>query len=239
MAYVNPKYVPEDKTTEKEKQQQAFQSQLLSIKKGPVEKNSYRRRAGQIAQTGEQATAYEIARRTRREQAAMEAARKKMLDETYRAINTSVGQGRGPSLKPQVTGGGGYVPTGNTSFDKFMQAISGQESGGSYSARNKDSGAMGKYQIMPGNISGKGRGWDWEALGRDVSAQEFMSNPQIQEAIAAHKMKQYYDKWGPRGAAIAWYAGPGAVNRTNLDAPQGNYPSINQYVQSILRRLGL
>lgn len=234
MAYISEKFQPVDKTTDKEKMQQAFRAQLLNIRQPEMDKSSYRRRADTIQQGGEQATAYEMAKRTKREQAYLEAARRRMLESTATNVDTSVGQGGGPQLP-----GGGYKPTGNTSFDKFMAAISGQESGGSYGARNKDSGAMGKYQIMPGNLNGSGRGWDFEALGHDVSSQQFMSSPQLQEQIAAYKMKQYYDKWGPRGAAIAWYAGPGAVNNKNLNASQGNYPSISQYVQSILRRLGL
>lgn len=236
MAYINQRFSPVDKTTDKEKSQSAFQAQLLGIKQGPTDKSSYRRRADSLTNTGEAATAYETLRRNKREAAAQEAARKRMQELTMRQINTSIGQGVGPDLTPN---GGGYRPTGNTSFDKFMASISAQESGGSYGARNRDSGAMGKYQIMPGNLNGSGRGWDFEALGRDVSSSQFMSSPQIQEQIAAYKMRQYYNKYGPRGAAIAWYAGPGAVNNTNLNAPQGSYPSISSYVQSVLRRLGL
>jgi hypothetical protein len=239
MAYLSQRFQPVDKTTEMEKAQTAFQAQLLGIKSGPTDKSSYRRKADNLASAGESATAYETLRRNKREAAAQEAARKKLQEETMRRINTSIGQGVGPSLTPNGTSGGGYKPTGNASFDKFMASISKQESGGSYSARNKDSGAMGKYQIMPGNLNGSGKGWDYEALGHDVSSQQFMNSPQIQEQIAAYKMQQYYNKYGPRGAAIAWYAGPGAVNNTNLNAPQGSYPSISSYVQSVLRRLGL
>ena len=36
-------------------------------------------------------------------------------------------------------------------LDSFMRALAGQESGGSYEAVNRDSGAYGKYQIMPAN----------------------------------------------------------------------------------------
>jgi hypothetical protein len=68
-----------------------------------------------------------------------------------------------------------------------------------------------------------------------------MSNPQLQEAIAKYKLQQYYNKYGPRGAAIAWYAGPGAVNYSSgaLNRGQGKYSSINQYANGILRQLGL
>lgn len=123
----------------------------------------------------------------------------------------------------------------------FMSAISGQESG-NYSARNKDSGAMGKYQIMPGNLGGTHSGWDWEAMHKDVTVNEFMHSPQIQEQIAQYKLKGYYNKYGPAGAAVAWYAGPGMVSsylRGGGGGGQGGYPTINAYVNSILRRMGL
>lgn len=150
-----------------------------------------------------------------------------------------------------VDGGNITVPVGgdsNTggkkgSFESFMNAIQGQESGGSYSARNRDSGAMGKYQIMPGNIAGSG-GWDKEALGRNVSVSQFMGSPQIQDAVARYKLKQYYDQYGAAGAAVAWYAGPGnakkyvAANGKGFSRAQGKYPSISRYANDILRRMG-
>lgn len=135
----------------------------------------------------------------------------------------------------------GYAPQSSGSFGKFLSSISGQESGGNYGAVNRSSGAMGKYQIMPANIKGSGRGWDYEALGRDVSTQQFMASPQIQEAIAQYKLKSYYDRWGAAGAAVAWYAGPGAVsgylkNPGRYTNPQGAYPSIAAYANSVLGR---
>lgn len=124
------------------------------------------------------------------------------------------------------------------SLQSFMNAIGGQESGSNYGARNKDSGAMGKYQVMPGNIIGKGMGWDKEALGYDISTSQFMASPQIQEQIAQFKMKQYYNRYGPAGGAVAWYAGPGMVGKYG-GRSQGQYPTINAYSNSILRKMGL
>lgn len=128
------------------------------------------------------------------------------------------------------------LKTGNVKLDAFIRAISGQESGGNYGARNSSSGAMGKYQIMPGNIAGPG-GWDKEVLGKNISTQQFMSSPKLQEAIAKGKLTQYYKKYGAAGAASAWYSG--SPNKWNSRTPQGSYPSIHNYVLSILRRAGL
>lgn len=137
-------------------------------------------------------------------------------------------------------GGGGYSgPMPGGSVGAFINAIAGQESGGSYGARNPSSGAMGKYQIMPANIRGTGRGWDYEALGRDISEGQFMSNPNLQEQIAQYMLKKYYSQYGPQGAAAAWYGGPGvAQNWSRYTNPEGQYPSIANYVASIMRRMG-
>ena len=94
---------------------------------------------------------------------------------------------------------------------------------------------------MPANIRGNRRGWDYEALGRDVSEGEFMKNPQLQDQIARFKLQQYYNKYGAANAATAWYGGPGAIKRSSAaktKKQKGGYPSINSYAASILKRMG-
>ena len=133
---------------------------------------------------------------------------------------------------PQVT----PMPNVPKGYNAFEHAIQMKESGGNYGVVNHDSGALGKYQIMPGNIAGPG-GWDMEALGRNITPQAFLSHPKLQEAIAQFKLRQYYNKYGPAGAASAWYSGnPNAWK--NSYAAQGAYPSIHAYVQSILNAMG-
>ena len=91
--------------------------------------------------------------------------------------------------------GNGHA-TGAGDFESFVSAISGQESGGNYDAVNGRTGASGKYQIMPGNWPN----WSAEAgLPSDAPM-----TPENQEKVARFKLKQYYDKYGARGAAIAW-----------------------------------
>lgn len=128
-------------------------------------------------------------------------------------------------------------------FGRFLNAIQSKESGGSYSARNRSTGAMGKYQIMPGNIQGSG-GWDKEALGHNVSVSQFMNSPEIQDAIARYKLKNYFNQYGAAGAAVAWYAGPGNAKKyvasggRGFNRKQGAYPSVSSYARDILRRMG-
>lgn len=129
--------------------------------------------------------------------------------------------------------GNGHA-TGAGDFESFVSAISGQESGGNYDAVNGRTGASGKYQIMPGNWPN----WSAEAgLPSDAPM-----TPENQEKVARFKLKQYYDKYGARGAAIAWYAGEGGLSYSEaaLNRKQGNgdEPSINEYADSILGRMG-
>lgn len=137
--------------------------------------------------------------------------------------------------------GGGKVkinPTGNKKLDAFLKAIADQESGGNYSAvgvRTKYGTAQGKYQILDSNINGPG-GWDKEVLGKNISVKQFLNNPNLQEKIARGKLTSYYKKYGARGAAKAWYAGPGNAN-TNSNRSQYGGPSINDYAASVLRRM--
>lgn len=119
--------------------------------------------------------------------------------------------------------------------EAFINAIAGQESGGNYNAENGDTGAYGKYQIVPSNWPS----WAEEAgIGADAPR-----TPENQEIVARFKLGQYYDKYGARGAAIAWYGGEGALNYSEeaLNRKQGDngeYPSINEYADEVLGRMG-
>lgn len=151
-----------------------------------------------------------------------------------------MGSMAGPSVGPmgirdsgpsRGRGGGKIKAPGNKKLAALMHAIGQQESGGRYHITNPI-GYKGKYQIAPGNIEGKG-GWDVEALGRNVTYQQYARSPRIQERIARHKMKQYIRQYGLRGAAQAWYGGPGAVGNNNISGGSG-YPSTGGYADSIM-----
>ena len=128
---------------------------------------------------------------------------------------------------------GAYEPP-QSDFDSWFEGMAKQESGGDYNAVNGDTGASGRYQIMPEN-------WDaWaEEAGLERGAE---MTPENQDIVARHKMRGYYDEYGPDGALVAWYAGPGNAERwvrgeaTDVwgnpwDKPQSNGPSIADYVR--------
>lgn len=126
------------------------------------------------------------------------------------------------------------IPSSEGDFESFVNAISGQESGGNYDAVNTRTGAAGKFQIMPENWSS----WSKEAGLPDGSSM----TPENQEIVARHMLKQLYDTHGARGAAIAWYGGEGALSYSdeakNRKQGAGDEPSINEYADSILGRMG-
>ncbi|MFV1626859.1 hypothetical protein VWY34_14155 [Phaeobacter sp. JH20_02] len=111
-----------------------------------------------------------------------------------------------------VSGGGGddRLQGGN-----YRDAIASIESRGSgdYQAigptHPKLGRALGRYQIMEANIGP----WSKAALGREVSADEFLSKGEIQDQIFDHRFGGYVAKYGERGAAQAWFAGPGGVGK--------------------------
>jgi hypothetical protein len=119
--------------------------------------------------------------------------------------------------------------------DQFMAALSGQESGGSYTAQNGRTGAYGRFQIMPAN---------WPSWSREAGIPGAAQTPENQEKVARYKLQQYFDKFGNwEDVASAWYSGSpmSAYTPAQLDRPQGNgdEPSIRQYVQSVMGRAGV
>lgn len=131
---------------------------------------------------------------------------------------------RGKKILQDIQGG---------DFESFVNAISNQESGGDYTARNARTGAYGRFQIMPENWPS----WSAEAGLPPGSPM----TPENQDLVARFKLRQYYNKYGARGAAIAWYAGEGALSYSdaalNRRQGRGDEPSINEYADSILGRM--
>jgi hypothetical protein len=98
--------------------------------------------------------------------------------------------------------------------NQYSGAISSIESGGNYQAVGPQTGkgrALGKYQVMDFNVGP----WTQEALGRQMNPQEFLSSPDAQEAVFNHKFGGYVNKYGPEGAARAWFAGEGGMDNPN------------------------
>ena len=106
-------------------------------------------------------------------------------------------------------------PTGPVPGDAYGNAISGIESGGRYDLlgplTKTGDRAYGKYQVMGNNIPQ----WTKDALGTSLTPEQFLADKDAQEKTFTHQFGQYVQKYGPSGAAAAWFAGPGGMNNPN------------------------
>ena len=101
------------------------------------------------------------------------------------------------------------MTTGN---DAWRNAIGMTESGNNYSAlgpvvkkgRYAGERALGRFQIMPGNLPQ----WSQQALGRQVTPEEFLARPEIQDAIFDYQFGKSVAQYGTfQDAASVWHSG--------------------------------
>lgn len=119
-------------------------------------------------------------------------------------------------------------------LDQFMDALSGQESGGLYDAENERTKAYGRFQIVPEN---------WPSWAKEAGIPGAEPTPANQDRVARFKLGQYYDRFGNwEDVASAWYSGSprSAYTPEQLSRKQGygDEPSINEYVSSVMNRAG-
>ncbi|MET3611785.1 hypothetical protein ABID16_000090 [Rhizobium aquaticum] len=94
----------------------------------------------------------------------------------------------------------------------YRQAIKNIESsGGNYGALGPVTAsgdrAYGAYQVMGSNIPS----WTKNALGKAMTPSQFLGSPSAQDAVFDKYFGGYVNKYGPSGAAQAWFGGPGSV----------------------------
>lgn len=120
------------------------------------------------------------------------------------------------------------------------EAIASIESGGDYNARGPviptgqyaGQQALGKYQVMAGNVGP----WSQEALGYEISPDQFIANPQIQDAIFAYKFGQAAEKYGSlEDAASVWFSGRPLEKAGNASDVLGT--TTPDYVKRFTRNL--
>lgn len=154
----------------------------------------------------------------------------------------------------------GKDPTATlTDVDKLCSAIIAQESNSDPRAVNADSGALGLGQVMPENLApvdehGKEipqQGWDYEALGEDLTPAEFLADTDKQIKVINYQLNKLYQQQKADGhshdeavrrTAAAWYSGdPDMVDdptpqHWNGD-PNKEYPSVEEYSDTVLKRV--
>jgi hypothetical protein len=137
-----------------------------------------------------------------------------------------------------------WSPFPTTETEALSRAIINQESHANFRAVNPDSGALGYAQILPENLPA----WSHEALGYEVTAQEFLADPKLQEKIIQHRINLYWhdaltESAGDKEQAVLrvasrWYSGDANLyTSTRSQSYNGqDYPSIAQYSQLILKK---
>lgn len=121
------------------------------------------------------------------------------------------------SIDAMASPAGKFDPDYQPTIGKSNRAVAGIESQGSgdYSAvgvpASDGDRPFGKHQVMGKNIGP----WTREILGRELTPQQFLTNPEAQDAVFNAKFGSYVQKYGPEGAARAWFAGEGGMNNPN------------------------
>jgi LysM repeat protein len=104
------------------------------------------------------------------------------------------------------------APTQETpDITRAAESIANIESGGNYQAVGPETGkgkAYGKYQVMDFNIPS----WTREALGQQLTPEQFLASPEAQETVFNFKFQQFADQYGGyNNAAKVWFGGPGGL----------------------------
>lgn len=159
--------------------------------------------------------------------------------EIERVLNPLVKADLGDSIARTLLSGGSLpMPSQSGVSSSYRDAIASIESRGSgdYSAigpvtKNGDR-AYGRYQVMGNNIPE----WTKAALGKAMTPEQFLADQSAQDAVFDHRFGMYVRKYGPEGAARAWFGGEGAVN--NPDAKDVLGTSVAEYGKKFVAAAG-
>jgi hypothetical protein len=147
-------------------------------------------------------------------------ARKRKFEDDFAKSNADLIDGMSPAASAPMPQGGTLgemgkpsraLPTmaaGQGDIGQYAQSIKAIESGGKYGivgpTHPKYGRALGAYQVMEANLPQ----WSQQTLGRTVTPDEFLANPQIQDAIFNAKFGEAVTKYGnPQDAASVWFTG--------------------------------
>lgn len=160
----------------------------------------------------------------------------------YRTPNFGSVSKAGSRAGADMWGGGDQPPSGPNvalaapfsggpvGLDQFRAAIVQQESRGNYAARNRDTGAMGAYQVMPetGRVLAGRLGLPWRP---DLMTSNTPEGRQYQDAVGNAAVKEAYEYGGGDVAKAAMYYHGGSNQKI-----WG--PKTRQYASEIGQRLG-
>jgi hypothetical protein len=115
-------------------------------------------------------------------------------------------------------------------------AIASIESGGKYDllgpVTKTGDRAYGKYQVMGANVPE----WTKAHLGQAMTPDQFLASPEAQDAVFKGQFGQYAQKYGPEGAAKAWFAGEKGMTNPNARDQLGT--SVQSYADRFSKAYG-
>lgn len=136
-----------------------------------------------------------------------------------------------PAAAPVTFRPGITAPTGDAA-----SAIASIESGGKYDllgpVTKTGDRAYGKYQVMGANVPE----WTKTHLGQAMTPEQFLASPEAQDAVFKGQFGQYAQKYGPEGAAKAWFAGEGGMKNPNAKDQLGT--SVQSYADRFTKAYG-
>lgn len=124
---------------------------------------------------------------------------------------------------PATSPGNSSLPAANGNMSQYAGSIANIESGGDYGVRGpvtrSGDRAYGKYQVMGANVGP----WTQQILGRAMTTDEFLADPQAQEKVFEAKFGEYVNRTGsPQDAASMWFTGRPAAEGANRRARDVN-----------------
>ena len=156
----------------------------------------------------------------------------KMFDEDEK-INRALGINLTPGPKDSSTRGAEEV---SGTVSRIVGAISMAESSGGKNTNHplvkkgmyKGQRAIGEYAIMPGNVPQ----WTKQALGYEMSVEDFKDNPDAQAYVTEYKINEYYNKYGTvEDAASVWFTGKPVKEAGNVS---DGYTTAPEYLQKFM-----
>ena len=111
-------------------------------------------------------------------------------------------------------------------IEEWLHRVARNESGGAKDAYSlvgersrRGDYPYGKYQVMGENVPV----WTKQYLGKEMTPQEFLADKDAQEQVARGRGSEYLAKYGPEGAAAAWFAGEKGMNDPNRKDTLGTH----------------
>ena len=132
---------------------------------------------------------------------------------------------------------GGDTPPADDIMGTYAPAIANIESSGRYGAlgpiTKSGDRAYGKYQVMGANVPS----WTEEALGKRLSTDEFLANPEAQDATFKHHFGKALSQYGnPQDAASVWFSGKPTAAAGNAADVTGT--TVPAYLRKFNEQIG-